>query len=60
MIPSLRNALPATVAALAVAVASSAVAAEEGPDALDRADIEASYSEIDGMNHRHAGSARLC
>lgn len=49
MIPSLRNALAATVAAVAISVATSAVAAEEGLDALDRADIEASYSEINGM-----------
>lgn len=51
MIPwiSLRNALPAAVAVVAVSVASSVVTAEEGADALERADIEASYSEIDGM-----------
>ena len=54
MIPriSLRNALSATAVTVTVAVAvsvASSVAAEEGVDALERANIEASYSEINGM-----------
>ena len=45
----LRGALLAAVAVVLVAATSTALAAEESSDAIDRADIEASYSEIDGM-----------
>ena len=46
---SLRRALWAGVAVVLLSATSTAIAAEENADALARSDIEASYSEIDGM-----------
>ena len=46
---SFRGALHAAVAVLLVSAVSASIAAEQGVDALARSDIEASYSEIDGM-----------
>ena len=46
---SLRRALHAAVAVVLVSATTTSIAAEEGADALARSDIEASYSEIDGM-----------
>ena len=46
---SLRRHLLHAVAVVLISATSTAVAAETGSDVLDRADIEASYSEIDGM-----------
>jgi hypothetical protein len=46
---SLRRALPAAVSVVLVFATSTAIAAEQGADVLDRADIGAGYSEIDGM-----------
>ena len=46
---SLRRALSAAVSVVLVFAMSTAVADEQGADVLDRADIGAGYSEIDGM-----------
>ena len=46
---SLRRHLLHAVAVVLISATSTAVAAETGSDVLDRADIEVSYSEIDGM-----------
>ena len=45
----LHRLLYAAVAVVLVSATSTAIAAEEGADALSRSDIEASYSEIGGM-----------
>lgn len=45
----LRRTLQATFAVVLFSVASTSFAAEQDVDALARSDIEASYSEIDGM-----------
>ena len=46
---ALRRALHVAVVIVLTSAMSTAIAIEEGVDALERSDIEASYSEIDGM-----------
>ena len=46
---SLRRALPAAVLVVLVFATATAIAAEQGADVLDRADIRAGYSDIDGL-----------